>query len=54
MSNILTVLRLGELMTEMNLTWQAAALFVVVIAIGVGFALIVIGKGIKAIRDAFR
>ena len=51
MSNILTVLRLGELMT---LTWQAAALFVVVIAIGVGFALMVIGKGIKAIRDAFR
>ena len=54
MSNILTVLRLGELMTEMNLTWQAAALVVVVIAIGVGFALMVIGKGIKAIRDAFR
>ena len=54
MADILSTLRLDELMTETELTWQAALLFAGLIAIVFGVAGIVVAKAIKAFRDAFK
>ncbi len=54
MEKILTALRLGELMTEADLTWQAAALFTVVIAGGAACVAWVAAKAVKAWRDALK
>lgn len=54
MSGILTALRLGELMTATELTWQAAPLFAVIIAAGVAVVALLAAKAVKAWRDALK
>lgn len=61
MGDILTALQLGELMTEANLTWQATALFAVLIAGGIAMVAYIMAavaclaaKAVKAWRDALR
>ena len=54
MEGILTALQLGELMTESNLTWQAAALFAVIIAGGISIVAYLAAKAVKAWRDALK
>lgn len=54
MEEILTVLRLGELMMETELTWQAASLFAVIIAAGVAVVALLAAKAVKAWRDALK
>ena len=50
MGDILTALKIGELMTADDLTWQATAILVVLIAFGVAVA----GKAVKIWRDALK
>ena len=61
MDEILTVLRLGELMMETELTWQATCIYSVLIGLGVVLvARLLVGvstalaKSVRAWRDAFK
>lgn len=61
MEEILTVLRLGELMMETELTWQATCIYSVLIGLGVVLvARLLVGvstalaKSVLAWRDAFK
>lgn len=61
MSEILSALRLGDLMTEADLTWQATGLYGVLIGLGVTLvARLLVGvstalaKSVRAWRDAFK
>lgn len=54
MSEILTALKVGELMVEANLTWQAAGIFAVLLAFGVVGVAWFAAKAVKAWRDALR
>lgn len=61
MEEILTVLRLGELMMETELTWQATRIYSVLIGLGVVLvARLLVGvstalaKSVRAWRDAFK
>lgn len=54
MGNIITALRLGDLMEAEELTWQAAALFGVLICLGIASVAYVAGKALKVWRDALK
>lgn len=54
MSEILTALKIGELMMEANLTWQATDIFMVLIALGAVCVLILAAKAVKAWKDALK
>lgn len=57
MGDILNALKIGELMTADDLTWQATAILVVLIAFGVAVVACVAGKAVKAVkiwRDALK
>lgn len=58
MGDILNALKIGELMTADDLTWQATAILVVLIAFGVAVvacvAACVAGKAVKIWRDALK
>ncbi len=52
--NLIAALRLGELMMEEELTWQAVGMYVVFLALG-GVALVWgMAKAVKAWRDALK
>ena len=54
MGDILNALKIGELMTADDLTWQATAIRVVLIAFGVAVVACVVGKAVKIWRDALK
>ena len=54
MGDILNALKIGELMTADDLTWQATAILVVLIAFGVAVVACVAGKAVKIWRDALK
>ena len=54
MGEILTALRVGELMTATDLTLQAVVIFVILIAAGIAWVAILFAKAVKAWRDALR
>mgnify|MGYP000710116262 FL=1 len=52
--NLIAALRLGELMMEEELTWQAIGVYVVFLALG-GVAIVWgMAKAVKAWRDALK
>nr|DAF69467.1 MAG TPA: hypothetical protein [Caudoviricetes sp.] len=52
--NLIAALRLGELMMEEELTWQAIGMYVVFLALG-GVAIVWgMAKAVKAWRDALK
>lgn len=52
--NLIGALRLGELMMEEELTWQAVGMYVVFLALG-GVAIVWgMAKAVKAWRDALK
>lgn len=52
--NLIAALRLGELMMEEELTWQAVGMYVVFLALG-GVAIVWgMAKAVKAWRDALK
>lgn len=54
LSNLIVALRLGELMMEEELTWQAVGMYVVFLALG-GVAIVWgMAKAVKAWRDALK
>lgn len=61
MGGILSALKVGDLLMQENLTWQAIAILVVLIAFGVavvacaiGQAVCLAGKAVKIWRDALK
>lgn len=54
MSGILTALHMGELMTAEELTWQAASLFIVLIAIGAAGAAFLVVKAVQGAALAYQ
>lgn len=52
MREILSALKIGDLMMETDLTWQATGIFVVLIASGAVGVLFLAAKAVKAWRDA--
>ena len=54
MGDILNALKIGELMTADDLTWQATAILVVLIAFGVAVVACVAGKAVKIWRDPLK
>jgi hypothetical protein len=52
--NLIAALRLGELMMEEELTWQAIGMYIVFLALG-GVAIVWgMAKAVKAWRDALK
>lgn len=54
MEEILTALKIGDLMMETDLTWQATGVFVVLIALGAVGVLFFAAKAVKAWRNALK
>lgn len=54
MGEILTALRVGDLMMEADLTWQAAGIFAILIALGAVGVLFLAAKAVKAWKDALK
>ena len=61
MGDILSALKVGDLLMQENLTWQAIAILIVLIAFGVavvagaiGQAVCLAGKAVKIWRDALK
>lgn len=54
MGKILSALKIGDLMMENDLTWQAVVIFVILIAAGIAWVTILFAKAVKAWRDALR
>lgn len=54
MGDILTALRIGELMFEAELTWQATAALLILFSCGIGVAAWIAAKAVRAWKDALR
>lgn len=52
MGDIITSLKLGELMTESSLTLQASLIFIVIGFVGINVGLYVLAKAYKVYKDA--
>lgn len=54
MSEIISALKIGELMMEQELTWQAAAVFALLFGFGIVFLAWCAAKVVKAWREALK
>ena len=52
--NLIAALRLGELMMEEDLTWQAVGTYAVFFGLGISLIALISAKAVRAWRDALK